>query len=344
MKKLSLILCIVLCMSMFSCAIPTNDPDAETTKSLTTPEVTPEEVTPDESTPEVTPEITTPAESKPETTPNEGSPADSTTEHTPETTPETTATVESSTDEPTETTPNGSETTGFYHYEKLPDASEELSAELMTEIEGLVDAKVDWEEHYLGTFKDYVLFGVVRESDAEYVQYYSRREFCFGFFTDLYGYKDGEIYTFRELLDTQVYDMDQIYYIAYMGAKKAIGELPDLNDEVSAETIQVIKEKYKFINLKNTYFGTYNGFVVFGDGGEPIYESFYFPIKKTVTYYFRCTCGVYAYSPETGFLDFYTAVNDGLIDIEYEDIVTAAMVSCLRDIHRWFKLAPLPES
>ena len=342
MKKLSLILCIVLCMSMFSCAIPTNDPDAETTKSLTTPEVTPEEVTPDESTPEVTPEITTPAESKPETTPNEGSPADSTTEHTPETTPETTATVESSTDEPTETTPNGSETTGFYHYEKLPDASEELSAELMTEIEGLVDAKVDWEEHYLGTFKDYVLFGVVRESDAEYVQYYSRREFCFGFFTDLYGYKDGEIYTFRELVDTKVYDMLQIYYIAYMGAKKAIGELPDFNEEVSAETIQIIKEYYRF--FEPHYYGTYNGYILVGSGPDITDMNYYVEVKNA-TYHFR-TGSAHVYSPETGFLEMSYAINDDTINIEYEDVVRAVMISCLRDIPGWMQMysIPLPKS
>lgn len=344
MKKLSLILCIVLCMSMFSCAIPTNDPDAETTKSLTTPEVTPEEVTPDESTPEVTPEITTPAESKPETTPNEGSPADSTTEHTPETTPETTATVESSTDEPTETTPNGSETTGFYHYEKLPDASEELSAELMTEIEGLVDAKVDWEEHYLGTFKDYVLFGVLEESDAEYVQYYTRNELCFGFFTQLYCYKDGEIYTFNDLYKKKEIGFEESFYIAYMGAKKAIGELPDMEKDVPAETIQLIEESYMYFQNPNHYYGTYNGYVVFGNGDENMNMVCYFPIKKAVTYYFRRTGRVYVYSPETGILNLETAFNDDLIDIEYEDIVRAIMVSCLTDIPEWVYPNTLPES
>lgn len=343
MKKISLILCIVLCMSALSCAVPYGDPTgAETTKAVTptssTPEVTPEAITPIESTPEVTPEITTPTESIPETTPSEETPAESTTENT----PETTTPGVSSTSESTETIPNISETTDFYHYEKLPDASKELSAELMEEIEELVGAEIDWEEHYLGTFKDYVLFGVMEETEAQYVQYYTRKDLCFGFFTELYGYKDGEIYTFRELLDSKVYDLEQIFYISYMGTKKAVGELPDLSKEVSAETVQIIKDKYKYFDQH--YYGTYNGYVVFGDGEETMEMVYTTGLKKLVTYSFRRTGNVYVYSPEIGFLELASAFSDDLIDIEYENVVRAVMVSCLRDIPEWVYPNTLPES
>lgn len=274
----------------------------------------------DSSPPEVTP-LVTPGESTPaESTPGESTPTESTpVESTP---PEST---------PVKSTPENIDPNGIYVYKTLPDAFTELSAEMRAEIEEKAGVSIDWNKHYLGTHKGYIIFGTYDRSNAKLFRSYDR---YFGKLNALYGYKDGVISKFADLADVEI-DMETLVYIAYIGLKKEVGSVPVAGDDLSEETIMAIKSTKKGKNFTKSYFGMCGGYVVFGSGGS-ILDGYRGGIRKIQNHVILDHDDVWAYSSKTGIVDFYTLCNENL-DIEYDDIIDTILIAALDGMKYWMR-------
>ena len=328
MKKLiSILLCLTFIMALFACNTAGNGTQSTPEE---TPIVTPGESTPIESTPaESTPSESIPGESTPEaSTPGESTPAESTpAESTPAPfKPEVSTSV-----------PEGIENEPILKYKTMPDAFTELTAETRSEIEEIVKQPVNWDKHYLGTYRGFIIFGTY---DPDNPKYYRRGLVCFGYITELYGYKDGTLYAYRFLYDNGIIEFERNLYIGYIGLKKEIGELPDSGKEVPNDARAEIIKKYRW--YQTNYFGEYNGYYIFGDGSDLdttealVYTGIQtFPVPGQD--------GVYIYSPEKGVLDLTTAYKQNLVDIEHKDVARAVFIGQIIYLTRYaFLIESLP--
>jgi len=306
LKIFAILICLLLSISMLSCDL---DSPGESGTPTSTPVESPNESTPTASTPgasspaESSPAASTPSESAGKTEPS--APESSAPDNSDESTPE-----------------------NIYVYETLPDAFTELSADTRAAIEATVGTAVNWNKHYLGTHKGYIIFGTYDESDPKI---YKKNDRYFGKLTELYGYKDGELRTFSALTEDTTIDLDLLVYISYLGLENEVGRLPVASEELSEATISKIKDQYS--KFENNYFGTCGGYVIFAGGGN-VADGYEGGIRKLQNHIILDYRSVKAYSPEGGFEDFFTLCNENL-DIDYNDIVDTILIANLKGVKYW---------
>lgn len=314
-KLITVILCLLLSFSMISCSfsVPggssTSDSKPEATPGGSSPTVSEPTVPDGSSTPDASESAPLPPASS---SPTESSPDDPPGKE------------ESTSTEPGE----GTEPESIYVYTSLPDAFTELSNDTRAAIETAVGTSVNWDKHYLGTHKGYIIFGTYDESDPKI---YIKNDRYFGKLTQLYGYKDGELRTFRSLTEDMTVDLELLSYISYLGLKKEVGRLPVASEELSAETISKIKEEYKY--FENNYFGKCGGYIIFV-GQSNIADGYRGGIRKIQNHVLLDYTSVKAYSPEGGFEDFFTLCNKNL-DIDYCDIVDTILIAACNGARFW---------
>lgn len=249
LKIIALLLVLVLCLSAAACAMPQ---DYNETTPVGTPEASTPIATPEVSTPLVTPEETTPI-----ATPDESTPAITPEETTPVETPEETTTeviLEEST--PAETTPSAPD------YTEIPVAENDLTGGQMAEIEAAFGSEIDWDKYYFGIYDGYVYFGTSDGSEEYYWAKNSKgTKVYFGYVNAVYTFKDGVISDAGSTFVTEKISMDMTLIIGGNAIKKTLGELPNVDDDLTEEDRAAIREHVEF------YYGVYNGYAVWANMG-----------------------------------------------------------------------------
>lgn len=271
-------------------------------------------------TPAVSPSISTPTNSYPVESPSAESTPEASTPTASESNPETTS-------KPTvNLTPGGNDPKELYVYKVLPDAFTEITDETRSAIEAAVGISVKWDKHFLGIHKGYIIFGIYDEKSPELYRLNYR---YFGKITELYGYKDGELRTFKELYEGGIFDMEFLAYIAYIGLEKEIVHNPIASDDLEPETIAALKVKTAY--FERYYYGMCGGYIIFGDGNDYTGAGYNGNVRDIQNHSILYRSSVWAYHPNKGFVDFFTLCNENR-NIDYEEIVNTILIAAYNGV------------